>query len=42
MGFTGGLCLEYVGSGDPHVAARVDIEYLKRCLAWLFDAGSEL
>jgi sugar phosphate isomerase/epimerase len=38
MGYTGPLCLEHVGSGDPHVPARADIEYVKRCLAWLSDA----
>ncbi len=35
MGYTGAFCLEYVGSGDPHVRASADIEYFKRCLSWM-------
>lgn len=37
MGYTGAFCIEYVGQGDPHVAARADIDYLKQSVNWLFD-----
>ena len=29
-----GVCVEYCGQGDPHVAAEQDIAYLRRCLDW--------
>lgn len=41
LGYTGAFCLEYVGSGDPHVPAVADIEYLKRCLSWMLDGQAE-
>lgn len=40
LGYTGPLCIEYVGNGDPHVRAEADIRYLKQTLAWLSDGTS--
>ncbi len=31
LGYTGPVCLEYVGSGDPHGLAATDIAYIRRC-----------
>lgn len=38
LGYTGPVCLEYVGQGDPHVPAEADIAYVKRCIEWLSEA----
>ncbi len=35
LGYTGPVCIEYVGNGDPHVRAEADIRYVKNCLEWL-------
>lgn len=32
-GYTGPLCVEYCGEGDPHAAAKRDLRYLNDCLA---------
>jgi sugar phosphate isomerase/epimerase len=34
LAFSGPVCIEYCGAGDPHVAAEQDIAYLRRCLDW--------
>lgn len=33
--YTGPFCIEYVGTGDPHVPAEADIAYVRRCFEWL-------
>jgi sugar phosphate isomerase/epimerase len=37
LGYTGPVCIEYVGNGDPHVAAAADIRYVENTLAWISD-----
>jgi len=37
LGYTGPVCIEYVGSGDPHVRAEADLRYLENCFKWLAD-----
>jgi sugar phosphate isomerase/epimerase len=40
LGYTGPVCIEYVGNGDPHVPAEADIHYLKNCLAWIAEGAT--
>lgn len=35
MGYDGPMCVEYCGAGDPHVAAKEDLEYVRRNLEWI-------
>jgi sugar phosphate isomerase/epimerase len=39
LGYTGPVCIEYVGTGDPHVRAEADIHYVKKCLDWLSESA---
>lgn len=39
LGYTGPLCIEYVGNGDPHVRAEADIRYLRQTLDWLSEGA---
>jgi sugar phosphate isomerase/epimerase len=40
LGYTGPVCIEYVGNGDPHVPAEADIRYVKNCLTWISEGAS--
>lgn len=40
IGFSGPVCIEYVGEGDPRVIARADIAYLRECIQLLDDGLS--
>ena len=35
MKYDGPMCIEYCGAGDPHVAAKEDLEYVRRSLEWI-------
>jgi 3-dehydroshikimate dehydratase len=33
--YNGAITVEYCGEGDPHVAAEVDLPYVRKALAWI-------